>query len=135
MYITSRFDGSSENEKEINRLCSAIRKAGIEDFHVIRDMVGPFTDQKDLWNTARKYINECDAMLVDISDKPSGGRLVEIGIAFALNKPIYVIVKEGIEFKDFYNGIATSIFKYNEIEDITKQLKSSRNTSTSLSQA
>lgn len=123
LYMTSRFDGSSENENEIDRLCSAVRNAGFEDFHAIRDMVGPFTDQKDLWNTARKYINECDAILVDISDKPSGGRLVEIGIAFALNKPIYVIVKNGIEFKDFYNGVATSIFKYDEIEDITKQLE------------
>jgi nucleoside 2-deoxyribosyltransferase len=73
--------------------------------------------------TACKYINECDALLVNISDNPSGSRLVEIGMAYSLNKPIYVIAKNSVDYKDFYNGIATSIFKYDEIDDITKQLK------------
>jgi len=123
-YITSRFDGSSENEKEIDNLCSAIRSAGIEDFHATRDMIGPFINLKDLWDTALKCINECDAILVDISDKPSGGRLVEIGIAYALDKPIYIILKNNIEYKDFYNGIATAIIKYDNINEITSELKS-----------
>jgi nucleoside 2-deoxyribosyltransferase len=61
--------------------------------------------------------------LIDISDSPSGGRLVEVGMAYSLNKPVYAIVKNGVEYKDFYNGIATSIFKYDEIGYITKQLK------------
>ena len=123
IYITSRFDGSLDNKEEIDNLCSAVRNAGIEDFHAIRDMAEPFNNQRDLWETARKYINECDALLVDVSDSPSGGRLVEVGMAFSLYKPVYVIVKNGVDYKNFYNGIATSIFKYDEISDITSQLK------------
>lgn len=123
MYITSRFDGSLDNEKEIARLCSAVRNAGFEDFHATRDMVGPFSDQKDLWDTARRYIEESDALLVDISDSPSGGRLIEIGMAYSLKKPIYVIAKNGTERKYFYDGIATSIIEYDEVEKITKHLE------------
>lgn len=127
IYITSRFKGSSENKDEIEKLCSAVRDAGMEDFHFIRDaehyQPNFFKDQKELWTAALKYLVECDALLIDISDSPSGGRLIETGMAYSLNKPIYVIVKNGLEYKDFYNGIATSIFKYDEISDITKQLK------------
>lgn len=99
----------------------------MEDFHFIRDVEhyqsNFFKDQNELWAAALKYLSECDALLIDISDSPSGGRLVEVGMAYSLGKPIYVIVKNGIDHKDFYNGIATSIFKYDEIGDITKQLK------------
>ena len=129
IYITSRFKGSSENKAEIEKLCSAVRDAGMEDFHFIRDIehYQPtfFNNQKDLWSAALKHLIECDALLIDISNSPGGGRLVEVGMAYSLNKPIYVIVKNGVEYKDFYNGIATSIFKYDEIEDITEQLKTS----------
>ena len=127
IYITSRFKGSSENKDEIEKLCSAVRDAGMEDFHFIRDVENYqpnyFKSQKELWATALKHLAECDALLIDISDSPSGGRLVEAGMAYSLNKPVYVIVKNGVEYKDFYDGIATSIFKYDEIGDITKQLK------------
>ena len=127
IYITSRFKGSSENKAEIEKLCSAVRSAGMEDFHFIRDIEhyqsNFFKDQKELWAAALKCLTECDALLIDISDSPSGGRLVEAGMAYSLNKPVYVIVKNGVEYKDFYNGIATSIFKYDEVGDITKQLK------------
>ena len=126
IYITSRFNGSSENKEEIEKLCLAVRAAGMTDFHFIRDVEhyqsGVFKNQNELWDASRKYITDCDALLIDVTDTPSGGRLIEAGMAYALNKPIYVIVKNGINYKDFYNGIATSIIKYDDISDITEQL-------------
>jgi len=126
IYITSRFKGSSENKENIEKLCLAVRDAGMEDFHFIRDVEhyqpNFFKNQKELWSAALKYLTKCDALLIDISDSPSGGRLVEAGMAYALNMPIYVIVKQGIKYKDFYNGIATSIYEYDELSDITKQI-------------
>jgi len=129
IYIASRFKGAPDNIKDIEKLCSAVRAAGMEDFHFIRDVEhyesNFFNTQKELWDTARRYIVECDAMLIDVSDSPSGGRLVEAGIAYALDKPIYIIVKNGVAYKDFYDGIATSVIRYDDLDDITKQLKSS----------
>ncbi len=99
----------------------------MEDFHFIRDVEhyqsNFFKSQDELWAAALQYLIGCDALLIDISDAPSGGRLVEAGMAYSLNKPIYVIVKNGVVYKDLYNGIATSILKYDEVADITKQLK------------
>jgi len=129
IYIASRFKGAPDNIKDIEKLCSAVRAAGMEDFHFIRDVEhyesNFFNTQKELWDTARRYIVECDAMLIDVSDSPSGGRLVEAGIAYALDKPIYIIVKNGVAYKDFYDGIATSVIRYDDLDDIIKQLKSS----------
>lgn len=128
IYITSRFKGSQENRAEIEKLCLAVRDAGIEDFHFIRDVENfqPnfFKTQEELWENARNQIAECDALLIDITDQPSGGRLIEAGIAYALDKPVYVIMKNDTIYKDFYTGIADAIFKYNSIEDVTDHLKS-----------
>lgn len=127
IYITSRFKGSSENKNEIEELCTAVRNAGMEDFHFIRDVEhyqsNFFENQKELWSNACKYLEGCDALLIDISDSPSGGRLIEAGMAYSLNKPIYVIVKNGVEYKDFYDGIATILIKYDDISDITEKLR------------
>lgn len=99
----------------------------MNDFHFIRDVEhfqsGVFNDQKELWEAALRYLNECDALLIDISDSPSGGRLIEVGIAYALNKPIIVIVKKGVKYKDFYDGIADLIIEYENIPDITALLR------------
>jgi nucleoside 2-deoxyribosyltransferase len=128
VYITSRFKGSAENKAYIDKLCAAVRDAGMEDFHFIRDVENyqpnTFSDQQQLWASSLKHLAECDALLIDISDSPSGGRLVEAGMAYALNKPIYVIAQNGVQYKDFYNGIATVVIRYNAIGDITASLRS-----------
>jgi len=126
IYITSRFKGSIDNKADIDKLCAAVRDAGMKDFNFIRDIENYqpnfFKNQKELWEAALSNLIECDALLIDVSDSPGGGRLVEAGMAYSLNKPIYVIMRNNIEYKDFYNGIATAIFKYDEFSDITKQL-------------
>ncbi len=130
VYITSRFKGSAENKAAIEQLCSAVRDAGMEDFHFIRDVehYEPhfFATQQEVWAAAKKTLKECDALLIDISDSPSGGRIVEAGMAFALSKPVYVVMKKGTVYKDFYDGIATGILEYDNVRDIAVWLKPRR---------
>lgn len=126
VYVTSRFKGSTDNKAEIEKLCQAVRNAGMNDFHFIRDIENyqpnTFNSQTDLWKSAKEHLKDCDALLIDISDNPSGGRLVEAGMAYALNMPIYVISKKGTDYKDFYSGIAESLFEYEQLDDITPWL-------------
>jgi len=122
--ITTRFRGA-ENKGDIVSLSAAVRAAGLEDFSFIRDIENyqkTFDDPKALWQRTREEIKKCDALLIDVSDQPSGGRVIEAGIAFALDMPIVVLVKEGLHYKDIYNGIGTCIIRYNTYEDITKGL-------------
>jgi nucleoside 2-deoxyribosyltransferase len=124
VYVPARFKGGS-NRGEIEALCAVVRKAGLEDFCFIRDVElykKTFDDPVELWERARLEITNCDALVIDVSDAPSGGRVVEVGIAFAQEKPIVVLVKEGIPYKGLYDGVAKAVLTYEELEDVTVKL-------------
>lgn len=124
VYITARFKGS-ENKYEIEQLCDAVRQAGMQDFCFVRDVENyrkTFDDPVELWQRAFEEIEKCDALLIDVSDQPTGGRVIEAGIAFGLQKPVFVVVKKGTDYKDLYNGISTMVIKYSEPRDITEAL-------------
>ncbi len=124
LYITARFKGQ-ENKPEIEELCAAVEAAGMEDFCFIRDVENyqkTFNDPKDLWERSKLEIQKCDALLIDVSDSPSDGRVVEAGIAYALGLPIFVIAKNDVSYKNFFNGIATQVIRYEKYGDITAPL-------------
>lgn len=126
VYITARFKNAKENKNGIEKLCAAVKSAGMVDFSFIRDIENyekTFDNPKDLWNAALKELEQCDALLVDVSDSPSGGRVVEVGMAYALRKPIFVVLKKGTHLKEFYKGVACLVIEYEEIEDIIRPLR------------
>lgn len=125
VYVTARFKGD-ENRSEIEQLCDAVRKAGMEDFCFVRDVENyqkTFDNPKELWARSLLEIRHCDALLIDVSDAPTGGRVIESGIAYALNMPVFVIARTGVQFKELYNGIATEVFYYGDYDDLTLQLE------------
>jgi nucleoside 2-deoxyribosyltransferase len=122
--IVARYKGI-ENKEEIEALCAAVKSAGMEDRCFIRDIENyekVYDDPKDLWASALKEISACDALLIDVSDQPTGGRVVEAGIAYGQGKPIFVIVKNGISYKEVFDGIATVVIRYDEFSDIVAAL-------------
>ncbi len=125
-YVTSRFKNAVEERDAILALCSAVKSAGYEDVSFIRDIeqFNPrhFTTQQEVWTASLELLKTCDCLLIDISDHPSGGRIVEAGMAFALGLPIFVIAKQDTEFKKFYEGIATDIIHYSSYADVTSAL-------------
>jgi len=125
MYITARFKGN-ENKQDIEALCAAVRSAGMDDFCFIRDVENwqkIFDDPIELWERSRQALVGCQALLIDISDAPSGGRVVEAGMAYALELPIFVIIKNDLSYKDVYRGIATEVILYETYNDIIPALK------------
>lgn len=124
LYVAARFKGS-ENKPEIEDLCAAVRNAGMQDYCFVRDAESyekTFSGPKELWEKTYEELAACDAFLIDLSDSPSGGRVVEAGIAFALKKPIFVIVKNGVDYKEVYDGIATCVIRYENYSDISQPL-------------
>lgn len=124
VFITASFK-SGENKKEIERLCAIVKSAGFEDFCFIRDIENyqkVFDNPKELMLRARKEIENCNALLIDMTNKPTG-RAIEAGIAHALNKKIILIMKKGTVIKDTSRGIADSVIEYDDLEDIVEPLK------------
>ena len=124
VFITASFK-EGENKKEIEHLCSIVKKAGFEDFCFIRDVENyqkVFNDPKELMDGAREEIIKCDVLLFDATNK-STGRAIEVGIAFSNKKRIIVIMKKETLIKDTLRGVADGIITYNKIGDIQSDLK------------
>ena len=122
IFITSSFGDSQET---IEKLCSIVRSAGLEDFSFIRDIENfqkVFLDPKELMQRAKEEIVKCDALLIDMTEKPTG-RSIEAGMAYALGKKIVVIMKRGTQIKDTTRGIADVVVEYNELENIATDLR------------
>ncbi len=124
VYVTTRFKGA-DNKQGIETLCAAVRAAKMRDFSFVRDVENykkTFDNPKDLWARAFDEIGACDALLVDVSDRPAGGRLVEAGMAYALRKPVIVTKRHGIDHKPLFDGIAATVITYKDHADLTRQL-------------
>ena len=122
IFITSSFGDSKE---EIEKLCAIVKSAGFEDFSFIRDIENYqkiFEDPKDLMKRSEDEIKNCDALLSDMTDKPTG-RAIEAGMAYSLGKKIIVIMKKGTAIKDTTRGIADAVIEYDVIENILPELK------------
>jgi nucleoside 2-deoxyribosyltransferase len=124
LFITASFQGG-DNKKEIEHLCELAKTAGFEDFCFIRDVENykkMFDDPQELMQRARDEISKSDALLIDMTDKPTG-RAIEAGIAFALNKKVIVIARKGTPIKDTTRGISSLAIEYDVIDDIAAPLK------------
>jgi nucleoside 2-deoxyribosyltransferase len=124
IFITASFQ-NGENKNDIENLCTLVRQAGWQDFCFIRDVENYqkiFNNPKDLMQRAFEEIKKSDALLIDITEKPTG-RAIEAGMAYALGKEIIVIMKKGTVVKDTVMGIADKVFEYEVIDDITEGIK------------
>lgn len=121
VFITTSFGDTREN---VEHLCSLVKNAGFEDFCFIRDVENyqkVFDNPKDLMARSLEEIKKCDALLIDMTDKPTG-RAFEAGMAYALGKKIIVVMKRGTEIKETTKGIANVIIEYKNIEEVTEKL-------------
>ena len=124
IYITAPFKGG-ENKEEIERMCTAVRASGFEDFCFIRDIENYqkiFSDAHELMKSAKEEIEKCDALLIDF-DWPATGRMIELGIAYAMGKMIIVITKKGTKIKDTILGVIDKVIEYEELDDIIEPMK------------
>ncbi len=122
IYVTSSF---GDDRDTVEYLCSLVKRAGFEDMSFIRDVenyeINKFKDAKELMKCSMEEIEKSDGLLIDMTDKPTG-RAIEAGMAYALNKKILVIMKQGTTIKDTTRGIADLIVEYKEIDDIVPAL-------------
>ena len=119
IYITAPFR-DWENKDEIEYLCSIIRKSGFEDYCFVRDEK-IFVDEYEMMKRAKEKIEKCDVLLIDY-DGPTHGRMIELGMAYAMNKKIVVITKKWTQSKDTVRGVSDRIIEYEDIVDIIKPM-------------
>ena len=120
IYITAPFKGE-DNKNEIEKMCSIIRESWFEDYCFVRDEKA-FDDYHKMMQRAKEEVIKCDVLLIDY-DGPTHGRMIELGIAYTMNKKIILITKEGTSIKQTVRGVVDSIIEYKELEDIIEPMK------------
>ena len=124
LFITASFK-NGVNKGEVENICRIVKESGFVDFCFIRDVENyqkMFYDSKELMQRAKEEISKSDALLVDMTDKPTG-RAIEAGIAYTLGKKVIVIMKKGTAIKDTSRGIADAVIEYDALDDIIPALK------------
>lgn len=125
LYITATYRGT-DNHAEIEHLYALVAQAGWEAFCFVRDVEGwahAFDDPRELMARTLTEIAACDALLIDLTEKPTG-RAYEAGMAYALGKRVIVILQRGTPIKATTRGIAAAIIEYDQIEEIVAPLRS-----------
>lgn len=70
---------------------------------------------------AREEIGKCDALLIDF-DGPASGRMIELGITYALNKKVILITKKRTLVEETVSGVTDGIVEYDNLKDIIEPM-------------
>ena len=93
-----------------------------DDFFLEHELVLPHEESNNIGNSREDYKNY-DIVIAECS-KPSIGVGIEIGWFYDDGKPIYCLVKSGVNPSSAISSIAEEIINYNNKEDFVERVKS-----------
>lgn len=127
IYIAYKFKGTNpaELKEKLEKLSKVIEESTkYKTFIFFRDAQnwGKIKmDIKEVVEKASKAVEECDAILIEASEK-ANGIYFEAGYAKALGKKIIIIHKKGTEAK-FLGATADVSIEYGDFDDLGEKLK------------
>lgn len=120
IFITSNYPEKYIEETE--NICRIVDSIGHKAFCFAREYP-KFDDNKVMMALAKKDVLSCDALILDVTDGGSTGRLLECGIAYAGGKKVVIIAKEGTDISPTLEGVSDKIIFYNKIDNILEPLE------------
>lgn len=124
-YLAIKFKEDFSNKKTIDDISDTLKKSGIETVVMARDFEkwgeAKFTPQELMEKTFHE-IDSSDILVIEFSEK-GVGLGIEAGYAYAKQKPIFVIAKEGCDISSTLEGITKEIIFYNKPEDLLGKIK------------
>jgi 2'-deoxynucleoside 5'-phosphate N-hydrolase len=119
-FLSIKFHEDGSNLNLINSIIKEAKDSGNE-------MVSIFTDYEnngeknfepsELMKITFNAINDCDAFVVDLSEK-GVGLGIEAGYAFSKGIPIYIIAKNNSDISDTLKGISRGLFLYSSPSEL-----------------
>ena len=122
-YIGIKYYGDYRNKEIINKISSALERNGYRTSCIVRDIQNHQVkyNPQELMKLTFKEIDECDLVVIDLSEK-GVGLGIEAGYAFARNIPIITIADIRADISETLEGISRKVIFYNNIEDIDNLL-------------
>jgi len=125
-FMSIKFYEGEKTKKVIDELTETLRRAGIENFVMIRDVEkwGEISLPSDalMPEYAFEEMEKSDMLIIEFSEKGVG---LGIGAGYAYGKhiPIYIIAKKGSDISTTIRGLAKEVIFYEEPEDIIDSFK------------
>jgi nucleoside 2-deoxyribosyltransferase len=129
IFIAYKFSGEGNKDTlklTLGKISNALESSKHKTFIHLRDIENweeKGLSSKDIISRALNELKKCDAILALVmSPEKSEGLLLEVGFAKALNKKIFLAVKKNAN-TIFLREIADDIFEFDDIEEITDEIK------------
>lgn len=122
-YIGIKYYEDYRNMEIINKISSALERNGYRTSCIVRDIQNHQIkyNPQELMKLTFKEIDECDLVVIDLSEK-GVGLGIEAGYAFARNIPIITIADIRADISETLEGISRKVIFYNDVEDIDNLL-------------
>jgi len=125
-YFAISYSNRKLFDNEVNGLLNLFKKYNIELLVFVDNYTFKKDQEKEMMKTAFEEIDSSDFLIAELTTK-SIGVGIEIGYAFAKNKPIFYLRKKGSEYSTTASGCSNTIITYenemNLVEIMEKQLK------------
>lgn len=127
IYLAYKFKEKdpAELKKKLEELSKVVEKSlNCETFIFFRDAQNwgeKKMDIKEVADKAMEHLKECDAILVEASEK-ANGIYFEVGYAKALGKKVIIVHKKGTE-ASFLESAGDVSIQYENFENLGKKLK------------
>jgi 2'-deoxynucleoside 5'-phosphate N-hydrolase len=121
LFLSIKYHADHSNREQIEGVTAALRKHGWQTICVTRDIEGWGTrpvSAGELMTQTFAAIDECDLLLVELSEKGVGIGL-EAGYAYARNIPIVVVAPTGGDISTTLQGVARRFGWYDDYDEIT----------------
>ncbi len=120
-YFAISYSNRKQFDKEVESLQNLFHKNNIE-LLVFVDKYDFRTDQeKEMMKVAFEEIDSSDFLIAELTTK-SIGVGIEIGYAFAKEKPIIYLRKKGSEYSTTASGCSISVINYENEIDLVKRM-------------
>lgn len=120
VYLAIKYHSDHANKDFIIELANKLENVGIDSIVAVKDLEQwgelHFSPQQ-LMNLSFKQIDLCDALILEFSEK-GVGLGIEAGYSYAQKIPIYVVAKQGSDISTTIQGIATSIYLYDQLSEL-----------------
>lgn len=128
LYLAFRFTGEDPAvlDTELNFIADNLKKSGHEVFcsfwkeKYYRD--NNFSNE-DIINYSLPQLESSDALIAYIkSSEKSEGMLLEVGYALGKDKPVIVLIKEGVK-TNFVTDLASQVIQYRDVSELEGALQ------------
>jgi 2'-deoxynucleoside 5'-phosphate N-hydrolase len=123
-YLAIKFKEDFSNRNMIEDISNILKKSDIETVVMARDFEkwGEIkSTPKKLMRETFKEIDSSDIIVIEFSEK-GVGLGIEAGYAYAKQKPIFVIAKNGSDISSTLEGIAKEVIFYDHLDDLVGKI-------------